>query len=87
MDKAGVRTTEFAVLGALTLIAIAAGFEINANVVTYHANMDLLNQLFLAGMAYIGVRGGGKIVAEARKQPSAEDVAKQVLSQLEKTKT
>ena len=86
MDKPGVRTTEFAVLAVLTIIAIVAGFDINDNIITYHANMDLLNQLFLAGMAYMGLRGGGKMVAEARKQPSAKEVAQSVLDQIKESK-
>jgi hypothetical protein len=75
MDKSGVRTSEFAVLISLTIIAIFSGLDVNANVITYHANSELLNDLFLAATAYMGLRGGGKIAQVIKGGPAAPEAA------------
>jgi len=86
MDKPGFKTSEFFIMALLTAIALASGFSVVDGVTQYSPNMDLLNQLFLAGLGYMGLRGGGKIVQEARKQPTAKEVATEVLTQIKEPK-
>lgn len=87
MEKPGFRTSEFFVLSLLTGIALASGFSVVDGVTQYKPNMELLEQLFLAGLAYMGLRGGGKMISEVKKQPRTSDVAKQVLAELNKDKS
>lgn len=94
--KAGVRSTEFMAVLFAHVIAILSGLSITGGTVDFHANMDLLGQLFSIDMVYIGGRTvvkGGAMVADAIKKPapatasppSVEDIAKQVLTQLKGT--
>lgn len=69
-EKPGLRTTEFMVVVILGGISIISGLQVDAGVVNYHANMDLLNQLFILGMTYIGGRSAVK-VAGTMKGPKA----------------
>lgn len=53
----GIRSTEFIIMVALAFIAvILAGLRIDANVVTFIPDRELLMKLFDAGMLYMGGR-------------------------------
>lgn len=68
----GIRSTEFIIMVALAFIAvILAGFRVDANVVTFVPDRELLVKLFDAGMLYIG----GRVALKGVQSYSAAKVA------------
>jgi hypothetical protein len=89
MGTAGIKTSEFLAMFFAFAVVALSGLDIAAGVIDYHLDLTAALGALTASTAYGGFRTLLKhkaASAPAAEPPTAEDVAKQVLSSLQQQK-